>query len=157
MTEKKGDDRAEQMARRVAERMLEQFELWKTAQDSGEPVEYEGDMLSYDDLVDRIHQEPLSLQAGLRGRRTGRVRAAAGDRRTRAARLRQAGRIRRAGVRAPGIPGLVHAVGAVGLHDAGTGRGNPVVCLAVLVRRELTCGGRQEYDLVPLEGGGCMT
>lgn len=62
MTEKKGDDRAEQMARRVAGRMLEQFKLWKTAQDTDEPVEYEGDMLSYDDLVDRIHQEPLSLQ-----------------------------------------------------------------------------------------------
>lgn len=58
----KEDKRAEDGAKYWARSILAKYEAWKLASDTDEPVEIDGEKLSYDDIVDRIHQEPLSMQ-----------------------------------------------------------------------------------------------
>ncbi len=54
-------DRVKSEAASIAADILEQQTKWQEAQVLDNPVEYDGEQLTYDDIVDRIHQEPLSI------------------------------------------------------------------------------------------------
>ena len=48
-------DSVKSEAASIAAGILEQQTKWQEAQDLDNPVEYDGEQLTYDDIVDRIH------------------------------------------------------------------------------------------------------